>query len=89
MKATKTPGQVLRRHLPGRMQVQLNFYNSEKRVHRPVPAHTITFSVQNPNEARRLFAALRGVVEAEGWRDDPSGGADAALAGGGALADRA
>ena len=75
-KASKTPGQVLKRALPGRMQVQLHHYERARRVFRPVPAHAITVDVATATEARRLFAAVRALVDAGGWRDRPGGAPD-------------
>lgn len=80
-RSTATPGQVLRRNLPGRMSVTLNYYEKTKRVHRPVPSHTLTFDVVSPAEARRLFAALKHVIDWRLWSDqEVNAGAPAAPA---------
>lgn len=75
--ATKKPGEVLRKTTPGRFQVQVHYYNRERRAFRPVPAHALTFDVQTPAEVRRLFVELERVVSAGAWREPGSGTGDA------------
>ena len=72
----RTPGQVLQKAAPGRFQVQVLYYDKERRVFRPVPGHAVTFDVETPGDVRRLFGELERLVKTGRWREPGRGGGD-------------